>query len=126
MLVNEELQEVAAGLLAAERALKPGGRLAVISFHSLEDRLVKMFFASRGPAAAPSRHQPVTKALSASFTSLTKKPLVAGDDEVEENPRARSAKLRAGERTEAAARSDDPFGGLLERYSSLDQPKRGR
>ncbi len=119
MLVNEELQEIAEGLMAAERALKPGGRLAVISFHSLEDRLVKTFFASRGPAAAPSRHQPQTDSLPATFQVKQKKPVVPGEDEIAENPRARSAKLRAGERTAEAARTDDPFAGLLSRYSSL-------
>lgn len=124
MLVNEELQEVAAGLMAAERALKPGGRLAVISFHSLEDRLVKMFFASRGPAAAPSRHQPETDALPATFKTLTKKPVVPSERETGENPRARSAKLRVGERTSEKARNDDPFGGLLDRYSSLQRKGR--
>lgn len=125
MLVNEELQEVAAGLLAAERVLKPGGRLAVISFHSLEDRLVKMFFASRGPAAAPSRHQPETVTLPATFMPVTRKPIVASTKETEENPRARSAKLRVGERTSEKARGDDPFGELLGRYfSSLRKEKK--
>lgn len=124
MLVNEELQEVAAGLMAAERVLKPGGRLAVISFHSLEDRLVKMFFASRGPAPAPSRHQPETDALPVTFKPITKKPIVPSGRETEDNPRARSAKLRVGERTTEKPRSDDPFGGLLDRYSSLE--KKGR
>jgi 16S rRNA (cytosine1402-N4)-methyltransferase len=124
MLVNEELQEVAAGLMAAEKILKPGGRLAVISFHSLEDRLVKMFFASRGPAPAPSRHQPETGALPVTFKPVTKKPIVAPKRETDENPRARSAKLRVGERTSEKARSDDPFGGLLDRYSSLQKVRK--
>lgn len=101
--------------------MKPGGRLAVISFHSLEDRLVKMFFASRGPAPAPSRHLPVTQSLPATFQTLAKKPLTASDEEVRDNPRARSAKLRVGERTHEKARSDDPFAGLLSRYSSLER-----
>ena len=82
MFVNDELGELAAALDAAERMLKPGGRLAVISFHSLEDRIVKTFLAERGrasPARAISRKSPHAPP---SFHLLTRKPLVADDDEV--------------------------------------------
>jgi 16S rRNA (cytosine1402-N4)-methyltransferase len=103
IFVNEELEELIAALAAAERVLKPGGRLAVVSFHSLEDRIVKNFFAMRGKAAGGSRHQPEIERAAPSFTILTKRPVVAGDDEVHANPRARSAKLRAAERTGAPA-----------------------
>jgi 16S rRNA (cytosine1402-N4)-methyltransferase len=102
MLVNEELDELAAALAAAERVLAPGGRLAVISFHSLEDRIVKRFLAARSRAPAVSRHQPLAAAPASSFRLLTAKSVIADAAEVAENPRARSAKLRAAERTQAA------------------------
>jgi len=102
MFVNDELGELATALGAAERMLKAGGRLVVISFHSLEDRIVKTFLAERSKAPAFSRHQPEVAAVAPRFTVLTRKPLVADDDEVSRNPRARSAKLRAAERTDAA------------------------
>ena len=97
----------ARGLLAAERVLKPGGRLVVVSFHSLEDRMVKAFLVSRATPAAGSRHLPEVARPAATFTILTKKPVVADDAELPDNPRARSAKLRAAERTEAPARAGD-------------------
>jgi 16S rRNA (cytosine1402-N4)-methyltransferase len=101
--VNDELGELNRGLSAAERLLVPGGRLAVVTFHSLEDRPVKTFFQQRaGKAPAGSRHVPVTAAARApSFRLLTSKPLVADAQEIRLNPRARSAKLRAAERTAA-------------------------
>jgi 16S rRNA (cytosine1402-N4)-methyltransferase len=108
IFVNEELNELAAGLAAAERILKPGGRLVVVSFHSLEDRMVKTFFAERGRAPAGSRHAPALQAPPPTFSILTKRPLTADDVEVAANPRARSAKLRAGERTQAAPRGGAP------------------
>jgi 16S rRNA (cytosine1402-N4)-methyltransferase len=89
-------------LIAAERVLKPGGRLVVVSFHSLEDRIVKNFFNERAKTGGGSRHQPETAQTSPSFAILTKRPVVADDDEVAANPRARSAKLRAAARTDAA------------------------
>ena len=103
--VNDELGQLKRGLAAAERRLKPGGRLAVVSFHSLEDRVVKDFLRSRsGEDAAPSRHLPsATGAKAASFRLLSRKPVTASAEECAANPRARSAKLRAAERTEAAA-----------------------
>jgi 16S rRNA (cytosine1402-N4)-methyltransferase len=107
LFVNDELGELSRGLLAAERVLKPGGRLVVVSFHSLEDRMVKAFLVSRATPAAGSRHRPEIARPAATFSILTKKPVVADHAELADNPRARSAKLRAAERTEAPARAGD-------------------
>jgi 16S rRNA (cytosine1402-N4)-methyltransferase len=97
--VNDELGEVERGLKAAEKLLRPGGRLAVVSFHSLEDRLVKDFFrGGSGLAAKPSRHMPSTPPPPPRFRLLGKKPVIAGPAELAANPRARSAKLRVAER----------------------------
>jgi len=101
MFVNEELGEVAAALPAAERVLAPGGRLAVIAFHSLEDRIVKRFITARSRVAPVSRHAPPVSGAAPSFASLTPKALVADAEETAANPRARSAKLRGAERTQA-------------------------
>ena len=103
--VNDELGEVDRGLAAAERLLAPGGRLAVVSFHSLEDRAVKEFLKERsGAAAQPSRHQPVQPTIRPpSFRLLSKRPIAPGPDESRANPRARSARLRVAERTAAPA-----------------------
>ena len=125
MFVNDELGELAAALGAAERMLKPGGRLAVISFHSLEDRVVKTFLTERSRIVAGSRHQPEVRKAPPSFAALTRKPLIADEQEVAANPRARSAKLRAAERSQAA-----PIGGdlshLLPRLPALSDVMRGR
>jgi 16S rRNA (cytosine1402-N4)-methyltransferase len=100
--VNDELGEVDRGLAAAERLLAPGGRLAVVSFHSLEDRVVKHFLSQRGGAAAqPSRHLPAMPSAPASFRLLSKKPVIPSAAECAANPRARSARLRVAERTVA-------------------------
>lgn len=107
IFVNEELDELQLALQAAERVLKPGGRLAVVSFHSLEDRIVKDFFNARGKTGGGSRHLPEVKQAAPSFRVLTKRPLAPDDAEVAANPRARSAKLRAAERTEAPAHAAD-------------------
>jgi 16S rRNA (cytosine1402-N4)-methyltransferase len=108
ILVNDELEELARGLAAAERILKGGGRLVVVAFHSLEDRIVKRFLTERSRAQpATSRHQPVTESPLPSFTPLTRGPVVARADEVAANPRARSAKLRAAMRTAAPAQGFD-------------------
>jgi 16S rRNA (cytosine1402-N4)-methyltransferase len=103
IFVNEELDELQTALEAAEGVLKPGGRLAVVSFHSLEDRIVKNFFAERSKTGGGSRHLPEVKQTAPSFRLLTRKPVTPGDDEVAANPRARSAKLRAAERSDAPA-----------------------
>ncbi len=104
IFVNDELSELALGLAAAERALKPLGRLVVVAFHSLEDRIVKTFLAERSRGPAGSRHRPEIAAPRPTFRVLTPRPLTADQSEVAANPRARSAKLRAAERTEAPAR----------------------
>jgi 16S rRNA (cytosine1402-N4)-methyltransferase len=101
IFVNEELDELHQALSAAERVLKPGGRLVVISFHSLEDRIVKNFLNERGRASSGSRHLPEVAHVASSFQILTKRPVTPGAAEVAANPRARSAKLRAAERTAA-------------------------
>jgi 16S rRNA (cytosine1402-N4)-methyltransferase len=124
IFVNDELGELVGALLASERVLKPGGRLVAVSFHSLEDRIVKTFFADRGEARAGSRHAPELKRPDPTFAVLTKRPVVADDAEVAGNPRARSAKLRAAERTAAPARSDEP--DLLPRLPALADVLKGR
>ena len=91
--------------------LRPGGRLVVVTFHSLEDRVVKSFMASRGKVTGVSRHLPKIEAGEPSFRLLTRKPLAPDAAETAANPRARSAKLRAAERTAAPAR-DDAFAGM--------------
>ncbi len=102
--VNGELREVADGLAAAERILKPGGRLSVVSFHSLEDRIVKRFLARRtGRAGRPSRHLPDVPGPEPSFVDLAPGGISPSEEEVAANPRARSARLRGGERTHAPA-----------------------
>jgi 16S rRNA (cytosine1402-N4)-methyltransferase len=102
--VNDELGELRAGLEAAEATLAPGGRLAVVTFHSLEDRIVKAFLTERsGAAPGGSRHAPVAvETRRPSFVLKFKGAREAAEAEREANPRARSAKLRAAVRTEAA------------------------
>lgn len=106
--VNGELHQAAEALAAAERILKPGGRLVVVSFHSLEDRIVKRFFQDRTRTrGGGSRHMPEQDVPPATFDNLTRKAVEATDHETSSNPRARSAKLRAGLRTDAPARDLD-------------------
>ena len=101
--LNRELDELADGLAAAERVLKPGGRLAVVTFHSLEDRLVKRFFRERsGGLPGGSRHLPQVAAKAAPSFETIGRAVRAGDDEIARNPRARSATLRVAQRTSAA------------------------
>lgn len=105
MAVNDELGELTRALTAAERILKPGGRLVIVTFHSLEDRPVKQFLVQRaGREAGQSRYLPEKMALAPpSFQIVNQRPLIPSDEECDRNPRARSAKLRAAIRTEAAA-----------------------
>jgi 16S rRNA (cytosine1402-N4)-methyltransferase len=100
--VNDEYGELYAGLLAAERALKPGGLLVVVTFHSIEDRIVKRFFQARsGQAKTVSRHAPALAEEAAQFDVITRKAVGPDDQELDANPRSRSAKLRIGRRTDA-------------------------
>jgi 16S rRNA (cytosine1402-N4)-methyltransferase len=101
VFVNDELGELVAALFAAERVLKPGGRLVVVTFHSLEDRIVKRFFADRSGKASGSRHLPEVAQTPEIFKLVSKSAVLASEAEAEANPRARSAKLRAGTRTGA-------------------------
>ncbi|MGY3691965.1 16S rRNA (cytosine1402-N4)-methyltransferase [Bradyrhizobium sp. USDA 3240] len=121
IFVNEELDELHRALAAAERVLKPGGRLAVVSFHSLEDRIVKNFLTERGKVSGGSRHLPEVAQSAPSFQILTKRPVTPGEAEISANPRARSAKLRAAERTAAPAHADDD----LPSWPHLADLKRG-
>ncbi|WP_374397052.1 16S rRNA (cytosine(1402)-N(4))-methyltransferase RsmH [Tabrizicola sp.] len=103
--VNTEFQELAEGLNAAERALKPGGLLAVVTFHSLEDRIVKRFFQlASGHEANANRYAPAKADTEARFEMVTRKAVAPDEAEVARNPRARSAKLRIGRRTHAPAK----------------------
>lgn len=101
--VNDELGELERGLSTAEQILKPEGRLAVVSFHSLEDRIVKHFFVERAQVSRrPSRHAPdAPRATAARFRLITPRPRVPAETEIARNPRARSARLRAAERLAA-------------------------
>ena len=104
--VNDELGELARALSAAERVLKPGGRLVVVTFHSLEHRIVKRFMADRAGSGCGSRHMPEVATRPATF----ERPagvVAAGEAEASANPRARSAKLRLAVRTAASARGED-------------------
>ena len=125
IFVNDELGELAAGLAAAERALKPSGRLVVVAFHSLEDRIVKTFLAERSRNAAPSRHRPEVAAPSPTFRVLTRRPETPEEAEIAANPRARSAKLRAAERSDAPPRAAGAD-SLLPRLPLLADIMRGR
>ncbi len=105
--INRELDELTAGLAAAERMLKPGGRLVIVTFHSLEDRIVKQFLREHsGSVAAGSRHMPVTKVARAPTFEKPAKAVRPGAAEIAANPRARSSTLRAATRTAAAAWHD--------------------
>jgi len=102
--INRELGEIEDGLAAAEAMLKPGGILAVVSFHSLEDRIVKRFLTERsGAGARPSRHRPVAEGPAPTLELVTRKPILPTESEANDNARARSAKLRVARRTDAPA-----------------------
>lgn len=103
--LNSELDELEEGLEAAERSLKPGGRLAVVTFHSLEDRIVKRFFRERsGGAPAGSRHRPELADPNEPTFERVAKPVSPSERELAANPRARSARLRSAVRTPAPSR----------------------
>jgi 16S rRNA (cytosine1402-N4)-methyltransferase len=125
IFVNDELAELAHGLVASERVLKPGGRLIVVAFHSLEDRIAKTFLAERSRAQAGSRHRPQVASAPATFRLLTRRPETPEETEIAANPRARSAKLRAAERTVAEPRSAT-IAALLPRLPSLADVMRRR
>lgn len=123
--VNTEFDELSQGLAAAELALKPGGQLAVVTFHSLEDRIVKRFFQMRsGAEANTNRYAPERAEDVPRFTLKTRRAVTADDAELAENPRARSAKLRIGTRTAApAGRAENAALGVP---MLPDKPKKGR
>ncbi|MGH6768591.1 MAG: 16S rRNA (cytosine(1402)-N(4))-methyltransferase RsmH [Xanthobacteraceae bacterium] len=125
MFVNEELDELAAALAAAETILRPGGRLAIVAFHSLEDRIVKTFLTQRGRRRGASRHMPETAQEPQTLRILTGRPVTPDDAEVAANPRARSAKLRAAERTDAPP-GHDISDELLPRLPALAEAVSGR
>lgn len=125
IFVNEELSELARALAAAERILGTGGRLVVVSFHSLEDRIVKTFLNDRSRRAAISRYVPESEGPAPTFSLLTRKPVTPDEAEIARNPRARSAKLRAAERTDAPARPLNES-DLLPRLPELADAMRGR
>ncbi|MEO8668541.1 MAG: 16S rRNA (cytosine(1402)-N(4))-methyltransferase RsmH [Bauldia sp.] len=109
IFVNRELDELAEALAASERVLGEGGRLVVVAFHSLEDRIVKRFLADRSAVrSGASRHTPERSVAEPTFELLSRGAVAAGQAEVHGNPRARSAKLRAARRTGAPARPFDP------------------
>jgi len=118
--VNDELGELARALVGAESILKPGGRLAVVTFHSLEDRIAKTFFTVRsGRGQAPSRRLPgEPECADPTFTLPKKQPILPSDAEIKLNPRARSAKLRFGIRREAEPR---PLDAALSKLILLPQ-----
>jgi 16S rRNA (cytosine1402-N4)-methyltransferase len=103
--LNSELEELEDGLVAAERSLRPGGRLAVVTFHSLEDRIVKRFFRERsGSTPAGSRHRPERVDPNEPTFERVAKPVSPSERELAGNPRSRSARLRSAVRTSAPAR----------------------
>jgi 16S rRNA (cytosine1402-N4)-methyltransferase len=120
--VNDELGELEMALAAAESLLREGGRLVVVTFHSLEDRVVKTFFNERSKPASGSRHSAISTGPAPTFQLINRKPIVASDNEIATNPRARSAKLRAGIRTAAPARAAEVT--ILAGVTPLDRLKR--
>ncbi|MGE4325915.1 MAG: 16S rRNA (cytosine(1402)-N(4))-methyltransferase RsmH [Pseudodonghicola sp.] len=107
--VNDEFGELFRGLMAAERALKPGGQLAVVTFHSIEDRMVKRFFQERaGTTGRANRYAPEIEAVEPQFMLKSRKAIAPDEEELAENPRARSARLRVAVRTSAPSGGVDP------------------
>jgi 16S rRNA (cytosine1402-N4)-methyltransferase len=118
IFVNRELEQLRDALLAAERVLSAGGRLAVVTFHSLEDRIVKRFFADRAGARTGSRHLPESAARAPTFRIAGRGVAAPSESEIAKNPRARSAHLRHGVRTQEPARPD--FSGFFEAHRLPD------
>lgn len=118
--VNDELGELARALFAAEKILKPGGRLAVVTFHSLEDRMVKRFFHDRAGTKSPSRHMPDMALRAPGFVPLFKGAQTPDEEETNTNPRARSAKLRVCVRTHEKPYDPDPALFGLPSLASLE------
>ncbi|MGV6819475.1 MAG: 16S rRNA (cytosine(1402)-N(4))-methyltransferase RsmH [Parvularcula sp.] len=116
IFINDELGQIVRVLQACEQFLRQGGHLVAVSFHSLEDRIVKRFFAATSGRASGSRHEPVPDVAPATFATPTK-PIEASPAEVQINPRARSARLRVGVRTDAP-----PSPWTKERLASLGLP----
>lgn len=116
LFINNELGELVEALAAAERVLKPGGRLVVVTFHSLEDRIVKLFLRERsGQSAGGSRHAPeAPKGAPASFVLVARRPIEPDEAELDENVRSRSARLRWAIRTDA-----EPWGDLTVKDNGL-------
>ena len=120
--VNDEFRQLVEGLSAAERALKPGGKLAVVSFHSLEDRIVKRFMQARSNSAGGgSRYAPVQDTAPAAFTMPFRRAIGPDPDEESANPRARSALLRVAIRTDAPAGAVDADALAMPRLPRGDQ-----
>lgn len=116
--VNAEYEELFQGLMAAERALKPGGILAVVSFHSIEDRMVKRFMQSRaGAQGRANRYAPEIEQPDPQFTLKSRKAIGPDEEELAQNPRSRSAKLRV------AIRTDAPAGPIEAASLGMPQPK---
>ena len=107
IFLNRELEELARALAAAEEVLREGGRLVVVAFHSLEDRIVKRFLQDRSRSAQGSRHAPEARAAPPTFSILIRRLVEPGPAEIAANPRARSARLRAAVRTDAPPRALD-------------------
>lgn len=119
--VNDEYGELWQGLMAAERALAPGGQLAVVTFHSVEDRMVKRFLTSRtGSGGRANRYAPEAEVVPAQFTQKSRKAIGPDARELELNPRSRSAKLRIATRTDVPASDIDASVISMPRVSGLD------
>ncbi|MEP3295024.1 MAG: 16S rRNA (cytosine(1402)-N(4))-methyltransferase RsmH [Pseudoruegeria sp.] len=123
--VNDEFGQLVEGLEAAERALKPGGQLAVVTFHSLEDRIVKRFFTDRsGGGGRANRYAPEAETEAPRFKLRSKRAVGPDEQELSENPRSRSAKLRVGIRTDAPAGSVDRGALGMPGYKNKSKGKR--
>ncbi|QPM89210.1 16S rRNA (cytosine(1402)-N(4))-methyltransferase RsmH [Pseudooceanicola algae] len=125
--VNDEYGALAEGLMAAERALKPGGALAVVTFHSIEDRMVKRFFQMRtGGTGRANRYAPEAEEEVAAFTQKTRKGIGADEAELSVNPRSRSARLRVGFRTKSPAEEIDRAAMGMPGASKAGKTSKGR